>query len=41
MKELSNYEMINTTGGSCIMITPLYGFIKIMKWISKFISPRF
>ncbi len=41
MQELSQTEMLNINGGSSIMITPYYGFIKAMKWITKFISSRF
>ena len=38
MRELSKSEMLNINGGSSLMITPLYGFIKVMKWISKFVN---
>lgn len=37
MQELSKTEMLNINGGSSLMITPYYGFIKVMKWISKFV----
>ena len=38
MQELSKTEMLNINGGSSLMITPYYGFIKVMKWISNFIK---
>lgn len=41
MRELSKTELINIKGGSALMITPLYGFIKVLKWITKFINSRF
>ena len=37
MQELSKTEMLNINGGSSLMITPYYGFVKVIKWISKFI----
>ena len=37
MHELSKTEMLNINGGSSLVITPYYGFIKVMKWISKFV----
>lgn len=37
MQELSKTEMLNINGGSSLIITPYYGFIKVMKWISKFV----
>lgn len=37
MQELSKTEKLNINGGSSLMITPYYGFIKVMKWISKFV----
>lgn len=38
MQELSKTEMLNINGGSSLMITPYYGFVKVIKWISKFIK---
>lgn len=38
MQELSKTEMLNINGGSSLMITPYYGFVKIIKWISKFVK---
>ena len=38
MQELSKSEMLNINGGSSLMITPFYGFIKVMKWIAKIIN---
>lgn len=38
MQELSNTEMLNINGGSSLMITPYYGFVKVIKWISKFVK---
>ena len=37
MQELSKTEMLNINGGSSLMITPYYGFVKAIKWIFKFI----
>ena len=37
MQELSKTEMLNINGGSSLMITPYYGFVKAIKCISKFI----
>ena len=37
MQELSKTEMLNINGGSSLMITPYYSFVKAIKWISKFI----
>ena len=37
MQELSKTEMLNINGGSSLMITPYYGFIKAIIWISKFV----
>lgn len=37
MQELSKTEMLNINGGSSLMITPYYGFVKVIKWISKFV----
>lgn len=41
MKILSNNELYNINGGASLMITPLYGFIKVMKYVTKVISSRF
>ena len=41
MQELSKTEMLNINGGSSFMITPYYGFIKAMRWITKFVSSKF
>lgn len=38
MQELSKTEMLNINGGSSLMITPYYGFVKVIKWISKFVK---
>ena len=38
MQELSKTEMLNINGGSSLMITPYYGFVKAIKWISKFVK---
>lgn len=41
MQILSSDKLVNIKGGSSIMITPYYGFIKAMKRITKFIKSRF
>lgn len=38
MQEVSKTEMLNINGGSSLMITPYYGFVKVIKWISKFVK---
>lgn len=38
MQELNKHEMLNINGGSSLMITPYYGFVKVIKWISKFVK---
>ena len=38
MQELSKTEMLNINGGTSLMITPYYGFVKVIKWISKFVK---
>lgn len=38
MQELSKTEMLNINGGSSLMITPYYGFVKVIIWISKFVK---
>lgn len=40
MQILSRDELLDINGGASIMITPYYGFIKAMKWITKFVSSR-
>lgn len=37
MQELSKTEMLNINGGSSLMVTPYYGFVKAIKWIAKFV----
>lgn len=41
MQELSQYEALNVIGGAKIIASPLYGFIKVWRYIVKFISSRF
>lgn len=40
MQELSKIEMLNINGGSSIVACTYYGLVKIMKWITKFISSK-
>ena len=39
MQELSKTELLNINGGT--YITCVYGLMKIIGWITKFISSRF
>ena len=38
---LNKDELNNIVGGSYFMITPYYGFAKVIKFIAKFISTKF
>lgn len=40
MQELSISETLNINGGALIIST-YYGLIKIIKWITNFVSSRF
>ena len=37
---LSNQELLDIHGGRSLMITPYYGFVKIMKYLTKLIKSK-
>ena len=41
MQVLNKNELINIIGGSYLMITPYYGFVKVIKYIAKIINTKF
>lgn len=41
MQELSISETLNINGGASLIISTYYGLIKIIKWITNFVSSRF